>query len=158
MAYTQKPGRGNNAKTGHGIPSPLMQTDIELTSKYDKGKEILKKRRQEGSAPSGLNVDSKTAVATPKGYEKKLVTQPSGDTFIVDGSGKTIKSAKANKFNSKDVDALKKEYEKEKSSTSKYRKSNSEFYNANSGGTSSNSLSEGQKRSLMSIGKARQTN
>jgi hypothetical protein len=26
MAYTQKPGRGNNAKTGHGVPTPFMQT------------------------------------------------------------------------------------------------------------------------------------
>ena len=27
MAYTQKPGRGNNAKTGNGLPSPFMQED-----------------------------------------------------------------------------------------------------------------------------------
>jgi hypothetical protein len=25
MAYTQNPGRGNNSKTGHGVPSPLLQ-------------------------------------------------------------------------------------------------------------------------------------
>jgi hypothetical protein len=27
MAYTQKPGRGNNAKTGNGLPSPFKQED-----------------------------------------------------------------------------------------------------------------------------------
>ena len=27
MAYTQKPGRGNNAKTGHGVPAPFKQED-----------------------------------------------------------------------------------------------------------------------------------
>jgi hypothetical protein len=29
MAYLQKPGRGNNAKTGHGIPSPFKQTAVD---------------------------------------------------------------------------------------------------------------------------------
>ena len=27
MAYTQKPGRGNNAKTGYGVPAPFKQED-----------------------------------------------------------------------------------------------------------------------------------
>lgn len=27
MAYTQKPGRGNNAKTGNGLPTPFKQED-----------------------------------------------------------------------------------------------------------------------------------
>lgn len=27
MAYTQKPGRGNNAKTGYGVPTPFKQED-----------------------------------------------------------------------------------------------------------------------------------
>jgi hypothetical protein len=158
MAYTQKPGRGNNPKTGHGIPSPLMQTDIELTNKYTRGRQTLATRRQEGNTPSGLNVDSKTGFASAKGYEKKIVTQPSGDTLIVDSSGKTIESAKANKFNSTAVDALKKKYEKEKTSTGKYRHNNSEFYNANSGGTSPDILSESQKKSLVGLGKATRTN
>jgi hypothetical protein len=35
MAYTQKPGRGNNAKTGHGVPTPFMQTKPDY-AKADK--------------------------------------------------------------------------------------------------------------------------
>lgn len=30
MAYKQSPGRGNNAKTGHGIPAPFKQVDKEV--------------------------------------------------------------------------------------------------------------------------------
>jgi hypothetical protein len=37
MAYTQKAGRGNSAKTGNGIPSPLLQKKPSFKGSTDKG-------------------------------------------------------------------------------------------------------------------------
>lgn len=35
MAYKQNPGRGNSPKTGHGIPTPLMQTTAKKLSNLE---------------------------------------------------------------------------------------------------------------------------
>jgi len=40
MAYTQNPGRGNNPKTGNGIPTPFTQVkpNYSVADKYEKGR------------------------------------------------------------------------------------------------------------------------
>lgn len=38
MAYKQSPGRGNNAKTGYGIPAPFKQVDKEVDAMIAKKK------------------------------------------------------------------------------------------------------------------------
>jgi hypothetical protein len=154
MAYTQNPGRGNNPKTGHGIPQ-ILQTNIDVTGRYEEGKKILKSNIAKGNTPDYLNIDPATGTATAKPYEKKLVTQANGDTFWVDGSGKTIASAKANKFNSTAIDDLKAKYEKEKNYTNQTRTHNMNLWNATSGGTPVDKLSEGQKQTLISLSKAK---
>ena len=170
MAYMQKPGRGNNPKTGHGIPTPFMQqkTDIELTSKYDQGKAKLKTQREKGATPPGLNVDSKTAFASPKGYEKTFEEPSVENAFtarIKDSKGNQVGSAKTESVagnmvtgGGKGVEALRKQFAKEKSFTEGSRHSNADFYNATSGGTSPNKLSEGQKKTLMTLSKAKKVN
>ncbi|MFY8248480.1 MAG: hypothetical protein ACOVJ5_02130 [Gloeomargaritales cyanobacterium] len=42
MAYKQTPGRGNNSKTGHGIPAPFKQEQEKsfFDSAVDKVKEV----------------------------------------------------------------------------------------------------------------------
>jgi len=146
MAYTQNPGRGNNAKTGHGIPTPFMQTvegpktasmkaqvgkreGKETNEQFKKATEFAKGAKGT-SLMAGTEMSKTTGETKPKSYEKKLVTQPSGDTFIVDSSGKTIGSAKANKFNSTAVDALKKKYASDKASTEDARTANATAQNA----------------------------
>jgi hypothetical protein len=155
MAYTQNPGRGNNSKTGHGLPTPFLQTNIEVTGRYEEGKKLLKSNIAKGNTPDYLNIDAATGAAVAKPYEKKLVTQANGDTFLVDGSGKTIEMAKYDKFDSKAVDALKAKYEKEKNYTNKTREHNKNLWNATSGGTPVDKLSEGQKQTLISLSKAK---
>lgn len=146
MAYTQNPGRGNNPKTGHGIPTPFMQTvdgpktasmkaqvgKREGKETYDQAKKATEfaKGAKGTSLMEGTQMSKTTGETAAKPYEKKLVTQPSGDVFVVNSSGKTIASAKANKFNSTAVDALKKKYASEKSSTEDARTANATAQNA----------------------------
>ena len=145
MAYKQNPGRGNNPKTGYGIPAPFKQEGPKAKSMreqvankegyetYAQVKNAIKfaeTATNENLSGSGLKFDSRTGETTGKDYEKKFVVQPGGDAFIVDSGGKTIASAKANKFNSKAIDALKKKYEADKKFTEDSRKSTSIATNA----------------------------
>jgi hypothetical protein len=139
MAFKQSPGRGNYAKTGHGIPSPLKQEE----PKTKKMQEQVAKKEKSGAtfeevkaaekfaikAPGtglieGTETDIQSGMTKAKGYEKKFVTQPSGDVFITTGGGKTIASAKFNPHGNKEVEALKKKYESDKASTEDARKAN----------------------------------
>jgi len=138
MAFTQKPGRQSFPKTGNGLPSPLLQQKTAATNAYIAtrradnrfSKDELKKAENfaSGAAKTGLipgtSMSSSTGESQANAYEKKLVTQPGGDTFIVDGSGKTIKSAKYNPHGNKDVEALKKEYNSQKAFTEDSRAAN----------------------------------
>jgi hypothetical protein len=45
MAYLQKPGRGNNAKTGNGIPSALLQVKTKVDAQVD---EMIADKKSEG--------------------------------------------------------------------------------------------------------------
>jgi hypothetical protein len=139
MAFKQSPGRGNYAKTGHGLPSPLRQEEpktakmkAQVAKKEAVGptyKEQTAAEKFASKAPGtglmgGTETDIQSGMTKAKEYEKKLVTQPSGDTFITTGGGKTIASAKFNPHGNKEVEALKKKYESEKSSTKDARKAN----------------------------------
>jgi hypothetical protein len=167
MAYMQKPGRGNNPKTGYGVPAPFKQTDIELTKKYDQGKELLKKQREKGSTPSGMKVDSKTGAAKASGYEKTFEEPSAENAFtarIKDSKGKQIAMAKADNVSGnmvpgggKAVEKLREQYNKEKAFTEGTRAKNVDQYNATSGGTSPDKLSEGQKKTLVNLAKAKKS-
>ena len=147
MAYTQNPGRGNSAKTGHGIPAPFKQTtDGPATAKR---REQVNKREAsgytneetknatkfaQGAKGTGLmgntQISSRTGETEVKPYGSKLVTQPGGDVFMVNSAGKTVKSAKANKLNSTAIDKLKKEFESDKKSYNDYATANVTSQNA----------------------------
>lgn len=143
MAFAQKPGRQSFPKTGHGLPSPLLQQKTAATNAY-----IAKRKADNtytkdeldradkfasGAAGTGLipgtSMSSSTGESQANAYEKKLVTQASGDTFMVDGSGKTIKSAKYNPHGNKDVETLKKEYNSQKAFTEDSRTANAKSQN-----------------------------
>jgi len=143
MAFTQKPGRQSFPKTGSGLPSPLLQQKTAATNAYIAtrradnrfSKDELKKAENfaSGAAGTGLmpgtSISSTTGQSQANAYEKKLVTQSSGDTFMVDGSGNTIASAKYNPHGNKDVEALKSKYNKEKASTDDARTANANSQN-----------------------------
>lgn len=141
MAYTQKPGRGSNPKTGHGIPAPFKQmADGLATTKrraqVDKKEaagytnEEVKNATKFAQGAKGTGIMGNTQMSSRAGetevkpYGSKLVTQPSGDVFMVNSSGKTVKSAKASKLNSTAIDKLKKDFESEKKSYIDYATAN----------------------------------
>jgi hypothetical protein len=166
--FKMMPGRGNMPKTGNGIPPTLMncspmkqepETEIELTRKFDTGKEKMAKARKavgkvaDLKATQGINVDIATGSATAKSYEKKYIP---GDMAkgvrakIISGEGKLVKEAKLGE------DAkLKKEFERAKTFTAKTRGTNASQYNITSGAKSTNKATEREKQMLINIGKAK---
>lgn len=46
MAYVQKPGRGNSAKTGNGLPTPLRQDESVVDAVVKKAKEVGSKIKE----------------------------------------------------------------------------------------------------------------
>ena len=150
MAFKQSPGRGNNAKTGYGIPSPLKQ-EIELTKEYTKGKEKLAANRAKGSTPGGLSVDKKTAEAKPNLPMHKVIKAGS---YVreVDSKGGVVKEERAD---SRGNEKFYKAVENRNADVTKRQTANASLYNATGGGTSPDKLSHGQKKSLVSLGKAK---
>jgi len=144
MAYKQSPGRGNNPKTGHGIPSPFKQED----PKTEKMKAAVAKKEVKGAtysetksaekfankAPgtgliSGTEMNIKSGKTEAKPYEKSLksgkelgLEKSPNDTFITDSAGKIVKKAEAR--NPKAVEALKKEFSSAKAFTKDSRTAN----------------------------------
>jgi hypothetical protein len=146
MAYKQNPGRGNNAKTGHGLPTPLKQvnpdsklgkavstyaqkdregytaTEVKMASNFAKGAEGTK-------TMPGTEMSSKTGQTTAKSYEKSLksgkelgLKGAENDMFITDGGGKIMKRAEAKKAGA--IESLKKEYASKKMATEDARSAN----------------------------------
>lgn len=162
--FKMKPGRGNMPKTGRGIPPTLMscspmkqEGEIELTRKYDEGKNKIAEARTNKETKSnieskqGINVDTKTGGATAKGYEKKLVDM-ADRVRVVGGKGEVLSEAMKNQ--PKMVEKLKSGYEKAKAYTEGTRASNASQYNATSGATKPENLSDKQKETLVKLGKA----
>lgn len=151
MAYTQKPGRGNYPKTGHGLPSALHQEKVELTKKYDEGIQTLSNQRDKGNTPSGMSVDSKTGKATanlPMHTTKKV-----GPNMVeLNSEGGFVKKER---IPNSGVTKLEGDVKKRNEITTTQQTNNADFYNANSGGTSPSNLSHKQKSSLVSLGKAK---
>lgn len=153
MAFKQSPGRGNNPKTGHGLPSPLRQ-EIELTKKYEEDKKKMAANRAKGSTDTGLNVDVRTGVASAKPYEKTFVeNKRTGGASIISGDKKTTASA-TNYGGGKNVEKLRQRFLSDSASTMNSRTRNAELYNATGGGTSPDKLSGKQKKTLISLRKA----
>jgi hypothetical protein len=79
--FKMKPGRGNNPKTGNGIPTQLMSgSPLKQKLPYTKGDMGLQRNAQSGDFE-------------PRGYEKRIV-ESGTDYHLVGGDNKTIKSVK----------------------------------------------------------------
>ena len=152
MAYKQSPGRGNNAKTGHGIPSPFKQSEDNFKTKrahgdiakkeeigytiddYNKGKKFASEVSKADLSAQGTKFNPATGNTEPKTYEKSLKTgkelglkNADNDMFVTNASGGIVKKAEARNTNA--VKSLKKEYETGKSTTDDARKANSMYQN-----------------------------
>ncbi len=109
MAYKQNPGRGNQSKTGHGLPSALKQISGEDVKGNEKGY-----NPKSSSLP---NTENKG------GYEKTL-DRSKTDVFLRGGDKKIIKSAR---IGSKEAEAIESGYNKMKSYTESRRDANLDF-------------------------------
>ena len=155
MAYKQTPGRGNSPKTGHGLPTPLRQDKdhggkIELTKKYTEGVKTLEKQRKKGNTPGGMSIDAQTGAAKPNLPMHKVVKAGSYVREL-DTAGKVVKEER---MDSRGNEAFYKNVANRNADVAKRQTANASLYNATSGGTSPDKLSESQKKSLVSIGKA----
>lgn len=113
MAYKQTPGRGNSAKTGNGLPSPLRQNGEDDKVNKKTGEQI-------GYTPktSALpNTDSKG------GYEKTL--DKVGNMLILRGGDK--KEISRAQIGTKQEGSMRKEYEAKKGDTKARREENLNF-------------------------------
>ena len=161
--FKMTPGRGNMPKTGRGIPptlmcgSPMKQDgEIELTAKYDAGKKKLAEARGKSDVKAeiektqGMSINAETGKASVKDYEKKMVDMPDR-IRVVDSKGGVVSEAMKNQ--PKLVEKVKSEYNKLKTSTETSRTANASQYNATSGATKPENLSNKQKETLVKLGK-----
>jgi len=177
MAFKMKPGRGNMAKTGAGVPptlmcgSPMKQTDpkkpvhsteIELTDKFNTGKtKIANAIKPEGSAnylgsTQGINVDIPTGKATAKPYPKTFVKgNENVSAKVLDSSGKPTAVASTNKGINFGNEKLYNEFKRDSTATMKMRNLNASQYNITGGFKSTNNATEAEKKILVNIGKAK---
>jgi hypothetical protein len=150
MAYTQNPGRGNNPKTGYGLPSPFKQ-EIELTKEYDKGKHKLAENRVAGATPEGIKVEKITGEASPNLPMHKVVKAGSYVRELNSKGG----VVKEERMNSRGNESFYKNVANRNADVTKRQTANASLYNATSGGTSPDKLSGSQKDILVSLGKAK---
>jgi hypothetical protein len=150
MAYKQNPGRGNNAKTGHGLPSPFKQTEIELTKSYTENKKQLTKNTQEGNTPANLDVNKLTNEAKPTNSAHSVIK---GGSFLkeVDSKGNFVREVP---IGSREAKTFESDVNKKNLMDKASKEKQAMVWNASSGGTSPSNLTEEQKKFLVSRGKA----
>lgn len=100
MAYKQNPGRGNNPKTGHGIPTPLMQMNREVVTKASE-----KMHKELNADPVGKGVQYQTTYDDQGGFKGKdsnISNVMAGDYIYRVQGGKTVATiAKSDKKGAK---------------------------------------------------------
>ena len=114
MAYKQSPGRGNNPKTGYGLPSPLKQEEIT------DGKIDVKTKQHTGYDPVTSSLPN---TVNKGGYEKSL--DKSGNTLYLRGGDKKVLASA--RLGSSQADEITRSYNAKKNDTEFRRKTNLEF-------------------------------
>jgi hypothetical protein len=166
MAYTQNPGRGNSAKTGHGVPTPFKQ-EIELTTDYERGKKRLAKARAEGgknytsaiSSIEGITVDPASGLSTVNPYEKKFLpgSNQGGKrtrAMITSGDKKVKEAAEGAAPTPRANTELYREYKRDSTNTMQSRNRNAKLYNITSGSKNPNLADAEEKKMLIGLGRA----
>jgi hypothetical protein len=144
MAYVQKPGRGNSAKTGSGIPSPLRQDESIVDT-------VVKKAKEVGSAISHANKAGKYSYdqsrksasfagdfgggsgGSGRSYSKNPIDYVAGfaSDIVSGGKEKTWDSEKKKKSPMKQVVSKKTAYDVKEASNQKLKPSARKHYAEN---------------------------
>jgi hypothetical protein len=130
--------------------TPLAETpnaEFSYTKKFSESKKKIEK----ASAAKGITVSNNTASAKP--YEKKFIPADKKRTnaIIVDGNGKTVKSANSKIGSRASNEKLYKEFKRDSTDTMKRRERNANFRNVNTG--SKKNLTASDLKSLKDLGK-----
>lgn len=150
MAYKQNPGRGNNAKTGHGLPSPFKQMEIEVTKKYEVGKNKLAENRAKGLGSDGLTVNKETGEAKPN-LPMHTVVKAGSKIRELDSKGGVVREEQMDTRGNK---KFYKSVEDRNSDVTRRQTRNAEFYNMASGAIKPENMSDDQKKRMIGLGKA----
>jgi hypothetical protein len=166
MAYTQNPGRGNNPKTGHGIPAPFKQ-EIELTTDYERGKKRRTKAIAEGgkdylsgiSNVEGITVDPSSGFATANPYERTFLpgSNQGGKrtrAMITSGGKKVKEAAEGAAPTPRANTELYREYKQDSTARMQSRNRNAKLYNITGGSKDPNLADEEEKKMLIGLGRA----
>jgi hypothetical protein len=134
--------------------TPLAETPapmFEFTQRYEKTKQKQDANEKTGAKPSGLDV--KDGVAKAKPYEKKFIpaSDKKSNASIVDAGGKTIKTSISGSQSSRDN--LRRDFVSDSTDTMNRRNKNANYYNVSSG--SKKNLTDADKKTLLSMGKAK---
>lgn len=175
MAYTQSPGRSPFPQTGRGISPAMMsgsamkqttttspKTDIELTVEYEKGKKKMAENRanpnmkKDFEKATGISIDAPTGKATAN---LPMHTVERAGSFLREYDSKrgVVNEVPWNDMSSTGGEAaekLAKAVERRNADVTRRQNRNADLYNATGGGTAPDNLSEGQKQSLVKLGKA----
>ena len=168
-----KPGRGNMAKTGVGLPPTLMcgspiKQEFDLTARYEAGKKKLQNQiGQAGTAEAfksaGIIIDPKTNVAKAAPYPKKFVggekesnskvpTGPRTNAFIQDGNGRA--TVTANREQGRSNEELYKQFKADSTNTMNMRNRNANLYNLSGGGKAPEKWNAEDLKTMRGLGKA----
>lgn len=160
MAYTQNYGRGNFDKTGNNIPGEFKQnneppgTQITKTPKYAEGvQKYQTKLKAEHQNREDFKVNPTTAEASAKPFERTITTE-GGMTRIVGSGGQVYYGSSRSKATK---DAIN-ESNKKVALVNSQRQKNTNFWNVNAGVKQSSDYTEGDKKMLLNLGKAKVAN
>ena len=105
MAYKQKPGRGNQAKTGHGIPAPFKQMEFikAVGSKIGEAHEAGKKAFDESIKPASFMGDFGGGSGVKRSYSKNGLDYVTGfvKSLVSEDNPKTNEKKKLSKTSTK---------------------------------------------------------
>lgn len=107
MAYKQKPGRGNQAKTGHGIPAPFKQMEFikavgsKIGEAHEAGKAAFEGSRKAANVMGGFG--GSVSGGVKRDYEKNPVEYVTGfvKSLVSEDNPKTNEKKKLSKTSTK---------------------------------------------------------
>jgi len=150
------------AKKGVADKETEPENALELTPKYDKAKENMKKNLEATSEDTkedkvqGISINKKDMKATPKTFVRKVIKSggENGTTKILSDDGKSVKFE--GRSNMKATQDAVKQNESQTTDTNSRREYNANNYNRQSG--SKENLDSKDKESLIGLGKAKKIN
>jgi hypothetical protein len=156
MAFNQTPGRGNFPKTGSGLPDTFRQDTnpplaITTGPKFTAGVENYQNDLiNKNQGRTDIKINPTTSEASANKFERKI-TNEGGMTRIIGSGGQTYYG----RTGSKDTANAIKASESKVNEVNSQRSANANHWNVNADVKSSTDYTEGDKKMLLNLGKAK---